>query len=54
MEDAKTTKMVAEIIERYMAAVAAEDFPLMMEIMDNAMASPNRPFKKELARQLAL
>jgi hypothetical protein len=52
MIDAKTRQIVAEWVAKYDAAVQREDLPEMIRIISICESSPNRPFKKELQRQL--
>ena len=50
--DSTTTQLVAEWIAKYDAAVQREDLVEMTRIMDVCATSPNRPFRREVMRQL--
>ena len=52
--DKLTTKIAAELIAKFDAAVAAGDFEKMQEVVNAVVASPNRPFKREVMRQIGL
>lgn len=50
--DAKTSKIAAEWIAKFDAAVQAENFEEMNRIVAAVCASPNRPFRAEVLRQI--
>lgn len=50
--DKKTEQIAAEWIAKFMAAVEAEDLVEMERIVSVVEASPNRPFRRAVLRQL--
>ena len=54
MFDQLTTDVAAEWIAKFDAAVMAEDLPEMERIVATVTASPNRPFAREVLRQLGV
>jgi 3-hydroxyisobutyrate dehydrogenase-like beta-hydroxyacid dehydrogenase len=50
--DELTTKIAKELIEKFDAAVSAGDFAAMQDVVNAVIASPNKPFKKEVLRQI--
>lgn len=52
MFDAKTQQIAAELIAKFDEAMKAENFAEMTRIVDIVCASPNRPFKREVLRQI--
>lgn len=54
MFDQLTTDVAAEWIAKFDAAVRDENLPEMERIVAAVTASPNRPFAREVLRQLAL
>jgi hypothetical protein len=52
--DATTTQLVKEWIAKYDAAVQREDLEEMTRIICVCAESPNRPFRREVMRQLEL
>jgi hypothetical protein len=53
MQDQLTTDIAAFWIAKFDAAVQAEDFAEMQRVVATVEASPNRPFKREVLRQIA-
>lgn len=54
MFDQLTVDVASEWIAKFDAAVKAEDLPEMERIVSTVSASPNRPFAREILRQLEL
>ena len=52
--DSLTTKIAEELIAKFDAAVKAGNFEAMQEVVDAVVSSPNRPFKREVMRQIGL
>lgn len=52
-QDRLTTEIAFEWVAKFDAAVQAEDFAEMQRVVAAVNASPNRPFKREVLRQIA-
>ena len=52
--DKLTTKIAAEVVAMFDAAVSDGDFEKMQEVVNSVVSSPNQPFKREVMRQIGL